>query len=100
MRNIKKMLLFLLLKVIELSIIFLIPYLIGKTKIAVNIFSLNKEHVSVIGNWLMGILVIFFGIVLLVGGCFIIFIVLQWINFNWKIVNKGKGIYWIEKGIP
>ena len=90
-----KLLQFFGLKIVEISAILFIPYGIG------NISIINKHILlqpsSFYAHWLVGFLGI--GIVVLTT-LSIWFIIghglLRWINFNWKLVNKGDGIYWIE----
>ena len=91
----KKIVLFSLLKVVEIGAIVFVPYWVGK---------LAGTHVpppfpGLWGCWIVGVMCFVLLLLSIIGGATIIFVLLKFINFNWKIVNGGVGIRWIERFI-
>ena len=79
---------FLILKVLELGLIFgVIPFIGTLT---------TEKQESYWGYLLTGLFSILVSIVGIAIVLIIVYALLKWINLNWKIVNKGEGIYWIE----
>lgn len=98
MKLYNKILLFLGLKSLELSTLIFLPCLIGRLaiKFMPKIFN---DMSSNFGLWFTGILVVMFlisGIILL---ALILYSISRFTNFNWKIVNKGRGIRWLEDNL-
>jgi hypothetical protein len=87
---VKKLVLFLLLKIAEIFVFVTMPYYIGELS------GIGGDLNNVFVCWLAGAFVLVVLMVALVCMLGVIYFILRWINFNWKIVNGGKGITWID----
>jgi len=94
MKLLNKILLVTFMKIVEISTIVYLPYFIGQTFFT-KILPIPATA-SLFFCWFRGVL----GIILTFIALFLSFIVfygiLIFINFNWKLVNNGKGIKWID----
>lgn len=95
MNMIRKLFFLVLLKISEISCVIYIPFLIGKFP-PINNWLRTDTKYNDIRCWFCGLTTIVFVFAILVIMYFLFIVILRWIDWNWKIINNGKGIYWIE----
>ncbi len=96
MKILNKILLVILLKIVEISVIIYLPCWIADFGIKIFPELFKSPPFSFFTRWFIGIMTILLFLLSLIIILFTFALILKFINFNWKLVNNGNGIEWIE----